>query len=262
MVMSLKKHYASEKRDLDYCISKFFIVKENTKELLEGINNYFKLSGASKILEIGAAQGNFIAACELLGYSCQGIEPYEPAIKVSQELSKRLNIKMEIKKGIAENIPYDDNTFDLVIANSVMEHVRDVEKVFNEIVRVLKPTGAFYFVTTSILCPKQDEIRLFPFFSWYPQETKIKIMNWAICNKPSLVGYTETPAINWFSSWETRKKLEKLGFVEIYDRWDLINTTFFPFHKRITANMFKKNKITKIFADILVPGCGYLALKK
>jgi SAM-dependent methyltransferase len=40
-------------------------------------------------------------------------------------------------------IPYDDNTFDIVISANVMEHIREPEIVFKEIFRVIKPNGLF-----------------------------------------------------------------------------------------------------------------------
>lgn len=40
-----------------------------------------------------------------------------------------------------DNIPYDDNTFDLIIANHVLEHIPDDNKVLTEFHRVLKQNG-------------------------------------------------------------------------------------------------------------------------
>ena len=47
----------------------------------------------------------------------------------------------------AAHLPWDDATFDLVTANMVVEHLARPEAVFREVHRVLKPGGAFVFVT-------------------------------------------------------------------------------------------------------------------
>lgn len=47
----------------------------------------------------------------------------------------------------AESIPYPDATFDLVLANNVMEHIENPERVLREIFRVLKPHGYLCFKT-------------------------------------------------------------------------------------------------------------------
>lgn len=261
MVISLKKHFAAEKRSLEYCVKTYPETKEYVKTLLKRITKFFNVDKDSNILEIGAAQGKLCIAFQSLGYSCSGIEPYEPAIEVSKDLAKKYNVSIDIKKGFAEDIPKDSNTFDLVIALSVMEHVKDVNAVFKEVMRILKPQGAFYFDTASSLCPYQNEIRFFPFFSWYPKQIKTKIMYWAVKNRPSLVGYTTTPAVNWFTPWDTRRLLKESGFIKVYDRWDILDEASYGFFKEKMLKVIKLSPVTKLLADLLVPDCGYLAIK-
>ncbi len=49
------------------------------------------------------------------------------------------------KQADAENIPLEDNTMDVVIANFVVHHFAEPNKVFKEIHRILKPNGRFAF---------------------------------------------------------------------------------------------------------------------
>jgi SAM-dependent methyltransferase len=59
-----------------------------------------------------------------------------------------------------ENIPFDDNSFDMVVACHVIEHVRDPLKLFYECIRVCKPEGWI-----SIEAPSEKSLLLpgFPF---------------------------------------------------------------------------------------------------
>lgn len=47
----------------------------------------------------------------------------------------------------AQDIPYADGSFDMVIANMMLCHVPDIQRALREIRRVLKPGGAFYAAT-------------------------------------------------------------------------------------------------------------------
>ncbi|MDE6108462.1 MAG: methyltransferase domain-containing protein, partial [Oscillospiraceae bacterium] len=46
-----------------------------------------------------------------------------------------------------QDIPFEDNTFDVVIANMMLYHVPDMAKGLGEVRRVLKPGGRFYSAT-------------------------------------------------------------------------------------------------------------------
>ena len=48
----------------------------------------------------------------------------------------------------AQSLPFDDQSFDMVIANHMLQHVPDRQKAVAEIRRVLKPGGRFYASTT------------------------------------------------------------------------------------------------------------------
>lgn len=59
------------------------------------------------------------------------------------------NTPAEIKYQVmdAENIPFEDNSFNIVLANHMLYHLQDRKKVFSEIRRVLKGGGFFYATT-------------------------------------------------------------------------------------------------------------------
>lgn len=43
----------------------------------------------------------------------------------------------------ADNLPFEDGTFDVAIMDAVLEHLPDVESSFGEVARVLRPGGSF-----------------------------------------------------------------------------------------------------------------------
>ncbi len=65
---------------------------------------------------------------------------YLPEVSVELALRKKIT-NCFFKTGYAEDIPYDNDKFDLIIMEDVLEHVADPERVMNECYRVLRPMG-------------------------------------------------------------------------------------------------------------------------
>lgn len=63
----------------------------------------------------------------------------------------------------AQNIPFKDNSFDIVIANHMFYHVPDRKKALSEIKRVLKSNGLFFASTTGQKHMKELNDLLFEF---------------------------------------------------------------------------------------------------
>ena len=149
------------------------------------------------------------------------MEPWEPAIEVSRDLAEATGVQLDIRGGVAEAMPFEDESIDFVNAYSVLEHVDDPDQVMREAFRVLRRPGAFLFSTTSAISPFQVEIAGFPLFPWYPPPLQRRIMTWATEKRPALVGNTTRPAIHWFKHRDVRVAWRTVGFDEVVDRWQL-----------------------------------------
>lgn len=66
-----------------------------------------------------------------------------------QSLTKHSTIAAKIRGDIA-NLPFPDDSFDLVTANMVVEHLGHPEAEFKEVLRVLRPGGKFIFHTMNV----------------------------------------------------------------------------------------------------------------
>lgn len=65
-----------------------------------------------------------------------------------QSATQNINIeKIKYKIIDIQDIPYEDESFDIVIARHMLYHVPDVDKALSEVKRVLKPNGKFYVST-------------------------------------------------------------------------------------------------------------------
>lgn len=93
-----------------------------------------------KILDVGSASGWFLQQIKkrYLKAECVGVDVYKEAIKYGNKKYPQLNLLY----ADAHNLPFDDDTFDLVICAEVLEHVLEPEKVVAEIKRVLTKKGS------------------------------------------------------------------------------------------------------------------------
>jgi len=91
----------------------------------------------SDILDVGCAMGGFLDYLRENGFSrLFGIDPVIEYVKEAERSGKHY-----IKLGNAEAIPFDDNYFDLVVMDQVLEHVIDIRKALREVKRVLRTGG-------------------------------------------------------------------------------------------------------------------------
>jgi ubiquinone/menaquinone biosynthesis C-methylase UbiE len=64
-------------------------------------------------------------------------------VEQAERNGRELGFDVEGRVADAERLPYDDETFDVVIGHAVIHHIPDVEAAFREMLRVLKPGGRF-----------------------------------------------------------------------------------------------------------------------
>jgi SAM-dependent methyltransferase len=117
------------------------------------------------------------------------VEPWSEAIEVARQLAEREGCEIDIRAGTAEAIPFEDASFDVVIATSVIEHVEKLQASLAEVHRVLCPGGVFWFNAASAVCPRQEEIARSPLFGRYPDRLKHRIMMWAKDHAPQLIAH-------------------------------------------------------------------------
>jgi 2-polyprenyl-6-hydroxyphenyl methylase/3-demethylubiquinone-9 3-methyltransferase len=112
-------------------------------------------------LEVGCGGGILTEEIAKMGFITTGIDPSEQSLNIAIKHAKDDNLKIKYEKGSGENLPFQNNSFDVVFCCDVLEHVRDLPKVISEISRVLKNGGIFIYDTFNrTLCSKIAAIKI------------------------------------------------------------------------------------------------------
>lgn len=89
-----------------------------------------------------------------------------------QRLDKKLS---KFKKASSEQLPFDDNSFDVVISNLVIEHLKNQEVHLKEIKRVLKNGGVCYLAAPNKLFPVEPHHKT-PLIHWLPSNYFLNLL--------------------------------------------------------------------------------------
>jgi demethylmenaquinone methyltransferase/2-methoxy-6-polyprenyl-1,4-benzoquinol methylase len=102
----------------------------------------------TSVLDLGSGTG--AAFDQLLNYETTAIDPDKKMLELNTFENKVL--------GSAENLPFEDNSFDNVFCSFVWRNVSDTNKALEEVHRVLKPGGKF--ILLDMTRPKNSFLKI------------------------------------------------------------------------------------------------------
>ena len=112
------------------------------------VSNY-EIREGMKVLELGCGTGSlWLGHDDLVGKFGKLVltDISEGMLETARKnLGERNNTEYQVAD--IQDLPFEDNSFDMVIANSMLYHVPDLNKGINEVRRVLKSDGVFYCAT-------------------------------------------------------------------------------------------------------------------
>lgn len=120
------------------------------------------LKKGDRVLDVGCGRGFYVNSISCLeGVEVVGVDLNKEYLNQAKKLIKKNNVQLEVAD--VTKLPFEDNSFDKVIASEILEHLGDDNLALKEIYRVMKP-GAIIIATV----PNQN----YPFF-WDP-------INWTL----------------------------------------------------------------------------------
>ena len=134
--------------DLGYPADLLERVPERSVESFAGVANPFslgRLEPGERVLDVGCGAGtDSLVAAQMVepdGF-VTGVDMTTEMLAKARESAREMGAtNVEFVDGEAEDMPFRDAEFDVVISNGVIDLIPDKDAVFSEIHRVLKPGG-------------------------------------------------------------------------------------------------------------------------
>jgi arsenite methyltransferase len=153
-------------RDLGYPPELVARVPETAVESFAGVANPFSLGSielGERVLDVGCGAGtDSLVAAQMVGAEGRVV-----ALDMTPEMLAKARAaaaemgadNVEFVEGDAEEMPFPDASFDVVISNGVIDLIPDKDAVFSEILRVLEPGGRMQVADVTIQNPVSAEGR-------------------------------------------------------------------------------------------------------
>jgi SAM-dependent methyltransferase len=103
------------------------------------------IGGPGRVLDVGSATGEFLAAARARGWAAYGVE----TAPVAAEYAARTH-GVEVYVGALDSVPWPDGAFDAVTLWDVIEHVPSPRAYIERAARLLRPGGMLGLTTPNI----------------------------------------------------------------------------------------------------------------
>lgn len=184
MSKKLANHYTKQ----------YFEERDNLDQhIAESIRLFMREHKLKSLLDVGCGTGRMVKYFCDLGFNALGCDIYDGALKAARKINK----KNTIIKASATKLPFKNNSFDMITAISVIEHLKpkEAEKFLIETKRVLKPNGSIFLVTPNYATP----IRLLQGKKWF--------------------AYSDPTHINFYTPKSLSALLKSFGFINTKSRF-------------------------------------------
>jgi len=168
-----------------------------------------------RLLEVGCGAGWELVYWASKGLQVTGIDLSSAALELAKKNFDYNKLQADLREGNAEELPFDDNTFDIVTSLGVLHQTESTQKAVAEVRRVLKPGG-------------EAVITLYYKYSWKILLSKFGRVNFEFSHE-------DAPITRLYSKKDLRKLFSDFSNVDIF--LDYIKATKSP-RKGFLAGLF------------------------
>jgi ubiquinone biosynthesis O-methyltransferase len=147
------------------------------------------------VLEVGCGAGDFSIHLARAGANVIGTDFSPKAVELAAAKAVAQNSAARFRVADAQQLPFADATFDLILSCECLEHVPDPGRALAEMFRVLRPGGRLVLTTENY----SNGMLIYWLMAWMQR-------------KPFNSGAGVQPVEHFFLYWNVRKMMRRAGF--------------------------------------------------
>jgi SAM-dependent methyltransferase len=115
-------------------------------DFMELMARRWRLEAVRSVLDVGSGLGHWgrtLLPHFRAGVTIEGIDPEPRWVALASEMAAKAGMapRLRYSQGSANQLPFVEDTFDMVTCQTVLVHIADVRRALREMIRVLKPGG-------------------------------------------------------------------------------------------------------------------------
>jgi len=185
--------------------------------IMRTIGRFKSIDKNMRFLEIGTGTGWFPILCKKNGIVCKGLEISQQLVEYSRSFGRRYGIEPDIELGNIEETDIGKSVYDVIVASSVFEHVKNWQTGIGRVFTALKPGGLFYFYSTNKFSFRSGECPNIPFYGWLPNRWRYRLLVSLRGEDIMKLGVD----FNQFTYLQLRHFFHELGFSTVLDALDI-----------------------------------------
>lgn len=101
----------------------------------------------TRALDVGCGGGLLAEEFAAMGFVVTGVDPSELSLDAARAHAAQSGLIIDYRFGHGDQLPFENESFDVVYCCDVLEHIRSWDAVIGDIARVLKRGGVFFYDT-------------------------------------------------------------------------------------------------------------------